>query len=35
MDSTRWVVDDSKRVKPAKPTSEAIYTGSFKRIEFD
>lgn len=34
MDSTRWVVDDSKRVKPAKP-SEAVFTGSFKKIEFD
>lgn len=34
MDSKRWVVDDTKRVKTAKP-SEAIYTGSFKRIEFD
>lgn len=34
MDSRRWVVDDSKRVKSAK-ASEAIYTGNFKRIEFD
>lgn len=35
MDSDRWVVDDSKRVKPAKQQPEAIFTGSFKRIEFD